>query len=62
MESHIIRTRYKLGNVLVQHGHAREGGALMEKARWGRWVLKGIAMGVEDSADAFDSLVPYWAW
>ncbi len=62
MESHLVRTRYKLGTVLMEHDNAAEASDLIKKAAEGRLTLKGILPEVDDSVESYDSLVPYWAW
>jgi hypothetical protein len=67
-ESLLIRTQYKLGRFLVTHGHGyddvhvQEGLAMVQAAQQGRLALKGIPPDVDDCMEAYDKLVPYWAW
>lgn len=62
MISHIVRTRYKLGTVLAQHGEVEEAGQFLALARAGREALTGKPGDVDDSIEYYDSMVPYWAW
>lgn len=62
MESHVVRTRYKLGTLLVQHNENEEGTRLLQLARKGREDLNGTPGNVDDAVEHYDSLVPYWAW
>jgi hypothetical protein len=62
MEAHIVRVRYKLGTVLVQQGSGDDGQELLEKLQKGRGEMKGIVGDDDDSTEAYDDLVPHWAW
>ncbi|KAI0105658.1 hypothetical protein GGR51DRAFT_571606 [Nemania sp. FL0031] len=62
LETHIIRTRYRLGHVLLSDGDRIRGVALIEEAQKARQNLKGIPPDVDDSMEFYDTLVPYWAW
>ncbi|KAI1147559.1 hypothetical protein F4825DRAFT_455381 [Nemania diffusa] len=62
VETHIIRTRYRLGHVLLSNGDRIRGAALVDEAQRARQNLKGIPPDTNDSMESYDTLVPYWAW
>ncbi|PGH08463.1 hypothetical protein AJ80_07862 [Polytolypa hystricis UAMH7299] len=62
MESHLVRTRYKLGADLTSLGNVDEGKRLLRLAKEGRETLRGTPPHVDDSITFYDALVPYCAW
>ncbi|KAE8312542.1 hypothetical protein BDV41DRAFT_299230 [Aspergillus transmontanensis] len=61
MTSSIIRTKYKLGCLLQQLGQ-EEASKLRIQAAKEREALHKIPSTEQDNMEAYDSLVPYWAW
>ena len=59
----MIRTRYKIGRVLINSGLDQdEGEEFLRLARERRETLTGVPPDVDDTIESYDSLVPYWAW
>ncbi|KAK5626724.1 hypothetical protein RRF57_002439 [Xylaria bambusicola] len=59
MKTHIIRTEYRLGHVLLSNSDGIRGVVLVEEAQKARQNLKEIPPDVDDSMESYDTLVPY---